>query len=98
MKINKKTLKFKVEVTPLTKSAEGKLVGGFAGISTSDLNGNINGTCSDSQCGNSFCANGTCKNGTCINGECANGKCADKPTLPPSISPPTRATGFVQLL
>jgi len=84
----KKTI-FRCEevIAPLTTDAEGKLLGGFSGISAIAVSNSVNGKCINGSCQNGTCANISCKNGDCTNGECINGECSDLPTSAPSSTP-----------
>lgn len=60
-------------ITPLSEDAEGKLRGGFGGITEVMSTAAYNADCSNPSCTNGRCTNaGKCDNGKCTNGDCTN--------------------------
>lgn len=78
--------KCRTEIIPLEHSLEGKLRGGFGGVSVNAIPA-INDQCLNDGCSNSGCINFSCinKNG-CSNTGCSSG------TLPPTSTPSTSPT------
>lgn len=74
----------RAKLVPLEHVQEGKLRGGFGGISGAAALRDFNGGCVNDKCTNNPCPNVDCVNVLCVNGGCSN---TPTPTSTPSASP-----------
>lgn len=66
-----------LEMSPLSEDQEGKLRGGFVGLTGLTAAANTDSKCKNSTCTNNNCRNTKCKNTICDNSNCANDECTN---------------------
>ena len=102
MKLKKKTLfECSISISKIEIEKEGRLVGGFSGISVSTMEDSNNFMClNKKKCENTFCSNVHCTNNGCDNIGCSNDPCSnppyveDVPTPTPTSTPTGTLCGF----